>query len=210
MKTLLRVAQLFVVLGLLGRAYVEIDMWRYQFMPLDESVKIIAGERAIHLFKTRPPLVYQIDLKVDRGTADFETLRCWMDGGSQSKCKEGSKIDVAWKVLSEGQVVAQGEDHSGQRAPNSLLTRTIGSFRAEKGKTYQLEFAPRQGFPEMQAANPRIQVHVNLVDSKGRFVDAAIEALAASIVFAIGLLLYVIYRVRLYVLKRRTRLAVAT
>ena len=143
---------------------------------------------------------YLVELEADRAVP-FEQLNCLLgiDTGTPIQCEGVSPVELTWQVTSSNPpgIVAEGSSRGrASGAWGDTVSRTMGSFAANKGDEYVLKIVSTQNGSALMPANPRVVVRQHPLQSKG-------TAVAAQLLFWFGIV--VVFSAVVWLAFRRTQ-----
>src|SRR3989344_3338615 len=183
---------LSIGIAILGCSLV-VGYW-YKWEPVSFAIDLLSG------ITTRSPTFsvnlttnYLIELEVERNLP-FEQLNCLLGIGEAvelEKCQATpSPVSLKWSVLSPSdKQVAQGiseQEHGG--GWGTTISRTIGSFRGDKGNEYLVQVESLKDASVLAPTNPRITVRAHSMQSKTYYVVAGVGMAFGFVIGIMGLL----------------------
>ena len=101
-----------------------------------------------------------------------------------------TNTDMAWQILDDGDVVAQGSsvDKPWQNWWGTFEQR-LGAFSARAGRHYMLKLHVNHGDAQLDPAGPILKVRIPRGDWEGYGAGVAIEKLASGVLGFIGLVI---------------------
>jgi hypothetical protein len=148
----------------------------HTWTPVRVPISLTPGTITSPEFKTDLDANYEINIEVDR-EIDFDKLDCLL-GISFMPCSDvPSLIDMSWSVTSEGTTVATGSSadvNLGGWGPT--IERTIGRFRARRGRKYVAHLNVNKDASELAVTNPRLEIGVHPSEYKGNMILAMLAA----------------------------------
>jgi hypothetical protein len=152
---------------------------------------------------------YSIGLEVDRKIED-KKLNCllgWNDDPSNKCIGLSSKVDVGWKLISDGKMIAHGSSidmasmdghpmRQGGWVSSKEMFRTIGRFDGDPRKIYLLEVHLLDDISALAPTAPRIAIHVAPLTFEGYAMLADLVRILAILFVVIGLAWQLVHFIR--------------
>ena len=190
-----------LLLGLAVSASLYLWLALMNAVPLDIAVPLSLGHIQTPEFTTKVTIPYDIDIAFDSTKIPYEKLNCLigMNLDSVQPCTdEPSILNVKWKVVSDGQTLANGSSTDTVRAGYSYhkTARYMGRFDAKSGKKYRLEIDVLQDATRLALANPRLGIEPFLNAYDGRLLLAGPAFYVGLFGAAIGIITMVTSTIR--------------
>jgi hypothetical protein len=157
-----------------------------------------AGEVTTPVFKANLDKYYIINIEAD-GNIDDNDLSCMMGVSRRpSWCTSASVIHANWRVMTDGQTVAQGSSEDNKSGGGdydyrtNTLTRNIGAFKGSPGKKYILYLDFLTDGRALAIAKPRLKVDLAATWYEDTLLEEAIVDLVSLSLIVIGAILLVI------------------
>jgi hypothetical protein len=122
---------------------------------LSQGSHFSTGEFAINLNAR-----YAIDIDSEN-TIPSDDLGCLLGNGIRSTCPSPSVVRVRWSLYSDGTVLQGTSDDTvghGSSGPSGEASRTIGFFKARKGRRYKLDCDVLADGSRLAVTNPHLRI----------------------------------------------------
>ena len=165
------------------------DTLNRKWSPLQQAVQVKRGLILSSAFEVDFDDFYEVSLDVER-TLPFERTNCLLaiETVKIDQCREVTPIgEVKWSLYDGEKLVASGASigiDSGAGQWGTTIGRNIGRFKGVAHTKYVLRVESSSDAVELNKANPRIVVSVNVMSFKTAFTSAGLTNLA-SLVFAV-------------------------
>jgi hypothetical protein len=124
-----------------------------------------------------------------------DALGCLLGNGIRLDCSVPSVVRVRWVLLSTDGTVVQGTSDDtmgdGGSGPSGEASRTIGYFRAQKGRRYKLAFEVLADGSALAVTNPRLKVSALNSSFESGLVMTGLLQLICVIIALVGTALLV-------------------
>jgi len=148
-------------------------------------------------FSTNLSGEYKIEIAAkEKDKTPLKTLGCLLDNGMRSTCQVPSVVRLRWILSADGNILQGTSDdtngYGGESEAAGEAFRTIGFFKAEKGRHYRLDFDVLADGSTLAAANPRLRVSALESSYESGLVLNGLLRLACGIIGFIGAVLLVV------------------
>jgi hypothetical protein len=198
LKWLAKIGTSCIAAGILGYAGWTIWLQTRDWVVVDQPVSLAVGEIRTKSFTANIPSPYLIEIEVQK-TMPFDTLNCLMgmtSVASQSSCvSTPAVIDMNWKIVSDGQMVASGssKDDRGGGWAQDTISREIGSFKPQKRTRYELVVNVLADGSGLSPANPHLKVSASPDFLEGMMFFTALRIIpAAGVLVLLGAVLLIL------------------
>lgn len=159
--------------------------------PLQQAVQVKRGVVLSSAFEVDFDDFYEVSLDVER-TLPIERTNCLLaiETGLETvkleRCRDVTPIgEVKWSLYDGEKLVSSGTSiGTGTGRWGATISRDIGRFQGVAHTKYVLRVESSSDAAELNRANPRIVVSVNVMSFKTAFTSAGLANLA-SLVFAV-------------------------
>jgi len=117
----------------------------------------------------------------------LDDLECLL--GSRSTCPSPSVVKVRWSIYSDGTVLRGTSDDTvgyGASGPSGEASRTIGYFKAQKGRRYKLDGEVLAEGSRLAVTNPHLRISVSDTSYESSIVIGGLLRLICTIISLIG------------------------
>jgi len=182
-----------VLLALAGLVYstrpAAVDFQRWK--PLTTPIKLRVGRVQTPEFTAGLDKDYRLLIESKRGI-EFKRLECLLGMSHQraQACPDTPEmLDIDWRVLHNGQVVATGSSRNSWGGFYSdTIAREIGHFPVRKGQRYAVILDIHRDGGELNATNPKLLVQTH----PGEWKDAVVGFALSSFLRTIGIATFAI------------------
>jgi hypothetical protein len=130
--------------------------------PIDMPISVTPGHIQTPEFKINMDAVYMIEISADKDKFPSNSLHCLLGYKFlDSDCADTpSVIKAKWKVLSQGNFVAEGssDDPHGGAFMDRTIARSIGSFDGQDGSTYKVDVDILADGSKLSGGNPHLRI----------------------------------------------------
>jgi hypothetical protein len=129
---------------------------------------------------------YAIDIDSEN-KIPFDDLECLL--GSRSTCPSPSVVRVRWSLYSDGTVLQGTSDDTvghGASGPSGEASRTIGYFKARKGRRYRLDCDVLADGSRLAVTKPRLRISVANTSYESNLVIGGVLSLICVVICLIG------------------------
>jgi hypothetical protein len=159
--------------------------WRPVDMPvsLSQGSHFSTGEFAINLNSR-----YAIDIDSENKIPS-DDLGCLLGNGIRSTCPSPSVVRVRWSLHSDGTVLQGTSDDTvghGASGPSGEASRTIGYFKARKGRRYKLDGDVLADGSSLAVTKPRLRISVSDTSYESSLVFGGLLRLICTVICLIG------------------------
>ena len=164
--------------------------WR----PIDIPVSLAQGSHfSTREFSSNLNVEYELEI-VSENKIPSDVLGCLLGNGMKSVCSIPSVVRVRWTLSSEGTIVQGTSDDTtgyGASGPSGEGYRTIGFFRAQKGRRYKLDFEVLADGSSLAVTKPRLRVSALNSSFESGLVMSGLLRLICVIFVLVGTVLLV-------------------
>jgi hypothetical protein len=162
--------------------------WR----PVDIPVSLAQGSHfSTGEFSSNLNAEYALEIHSENKISS-DALGCLLGNGIRSDCTVLSVVRVRWVLSSDGTVVQGTSDDTvgdGGSGPSGEASRTIGYFRAQKGRRYKLDFDVLADGRSLDVTNPRLRVSALNSSFESGLVMTGLLRLICVIIALVGTVL---------------------
>jgi hypothetical protein len=118
-----------------------------------------------------------------------DELGCLLGNGIRSTCPSPSVVRVRWSLYSDGTVLQGTSDDTvghGESGPSGEASRTIGFFKARKGRRYKLDCDVLADGSRLAVTNPRLRISVFHTSYESNLVIGGLLRLICAVISLIG------------------------
>jgi hypothetical protein len=184
-----RVGLALIAVGLVPLACWTVWSLTRTWRPVDIAVSLSqgshfrTGEFAINLNAR-----YAIDIDSENKIPS-DVLGCLLGNGIRSTCPSPSVVGVRWSLYSDGTVLQGTSDDTlghGSSGPSGEASRTIGVFKALKGRRYRLDCEVLADGSRLAVTNPRLRIRVFDTSYESNLVIGGLLRLICAVISVIG------------------------
>ena len=182
-----RVGLALIAVGLVPLACWTVWSLTRTWRPVDMPISLSQGSHfSTGEFASNLDAEFEIDIDSENKIPS-DDLRCLL--GSRSTCSSASVVRVRWSLYSDGTVLqGTSDDTVGQGAfgPSGQASRTIGYFKARKGRRYKLDGDVLADGSRLAVTNPRLRIRVADTSYESNLVIGGLLRLIGVVICLIG------------------------
>jgi hypothetical protein len=198
-----RVGLALIAVGLVPLACWTVWSLTRTWRPVDMPISLSQGSHfSTGEFASNLDAEFAIEIDSENKIPSDE-LGCLLGNGMRSTCPSPSVVRVRWSLYSDGTVLQGTSDDTvghGSSGPSGEASRTIGYFKARKGRRYKLDCDVLADGSRLAVTKPRLRIRVADTSYESNLVIGGLLRLICTVISLIG----VVFLIRSFLVQGRT------
>jgi hypothetical protein len=183
-----RVGLALIAVGLVPLACWTVWSLTRTWRPVDMPISLSQGSHfSTGEFASNLDAEFAIDIDSENKIPSDE-LGCLLGNGMRSTCPSPSVVRVRWSLYSDGTVLQGTSDDTagGSSGPSGEASRTIGYFKARKGRRYKLDGEVLADGSRLAVTNPHLRISVSDTSYESSLVIGGLLRFICAVICLIG------------------------